>query len=542
MTTRPRRSRPKKTQAPTIDLEAEKTAPAAAEISAAKDDEAVKTPEPSVGDEPVVAKPAPAPAETSAPAETDAPKTWPESEDGVAGDSLAAASPEISPAAEPLSADEAAEVVASPTAPEEEEAVAGPREFAEDEGLKTDSDHGYGAISEEDEALILAAAHPQPARDDDPGFAPVPPAAEPAGSGFGPALAAGLAGAIIALILGGFLQYAGVLPSVGVEEPQFSEGEFARPADVEQVSHEVENLRADLEQVRSAQAAGGDAAAAASGRLGDFEQRIAALEQNAGGGGQDDALAALQQADQQTQTAIDEVRQTAEATRQQVSDLQSSIDAASSAAQQAQTTAQAAQAAADQASQSASKVEQRVAALDASNANARIALSAAALKAAIDRGDPFMSELETYAAAAGSDDSVAQLRDFAAAGVPTEQDLVTQWPDVQEKIAAAIRPSGPDVGIGDQVLSGLKGLVAVRPEGEPAPAAEAGGDVSVLARLDQAMAARDLGAWLRTWETLPHAGQTASADFATAVRSRLAANEVAGSALNTALGSARTAG
>jgi hypothetical protein len=78
--------------------------------------------------------------------------------------------------------------------------------------------------------------------------------------------------------------------------------------------------------------------------------------------------------------------------------------------------------------------------------------------------------------------------------------------------------------VGEQLLSGLRSLVQVRPAG-PAPASEPG-PAAALSRLDAAIASGDLAAWQTEWEALPQPAKDASADFAGDVAARLAAERI----------------
>src|SRR5690606_21808092 len=75
------------------------------------------------------------------------------------------------------------------------------------------------------------------------------------------------------------------------------------------------------------------------------------------------------------------------------------------------------------------------------------AIAAAALKSAIDRGQPFMAELETFASVAPEAAEIEQLRAFAASGVPGRAELGDEATSVANAILSASRQSSPDAGI-----------------------------------------------------------------------------------------------
>src|SRR5690606_10816324 len=86
-------------------------------------------------------------------------------------------------------------------------------------------------------------------------------------------------------------------------------------------------------------------------------------------------------------------------------------------------------------------------------------------KAAIDRGMPFTTELETYAAIAPDSPEIAALRDMAASGVPTHAAIQARMPAVATAMIAAGKEIDPQAGIVDRLLSSAQSLVSVRPIG-----------------------------------------------------------------------------
>ncbi|MEF2548420.1 hypothetical protein VQ045_14745 [Aurantimonas sp. E1-2-R+4] len=336
------------------------------------------------------------------------------------------------------------------------------------------------------------------------------------------------------------LQAGGYLPALGgVQET----GEVAASAEqLDALSGEVAALR---DQVQSAPAAPAENGAAAE-QLTALGQRIETLETSASTAGAE-ATAGLQQAGetavaaQQTATAAQE---TAAAAQETANAAQQAATAAQQSATQANEAATATQQAAEQASakvdEAAAQFESRIAGMEANNRRADGALAAANLKSAIDQGGPFMSQLETYAEATGAGAATEDLRAFAADGVPSKQALAAEWPAVEDKIAESLRPAQPDAPVQEQLLSGLRSLVQVRPAG-PAPA-EAKGPDAVLSRLNAAIESGDLAGWQSEWQTLPQAGQDVSQDFASRVAARLTADRVVAEALSSALAPAPAGG
>lgn len=535
MSNPPRRSRPKK-PATTIDLEA-KPVPAVGYPGPISHD---------AGDDPVSDA-------ASAGASSSGEAALPEGGSLDAESRLAdTASPSTSSEQLPHSPDGAS--TSGDGAPSAAEA------FAVEESL---SRSGETRRSDLDETILSAAVPDFVASDDAPSEPPAPtfdynqpsqaPVPESARGGFGPALGGALLGAAIALLGAGALQYAGVLPSVGAGQDAEALAQFARTGDVQQVSTDLSALGAEVEQLRSAQAAGGTGGGASTADLTTVADRVTALEQRGDAGSASSAQS--QEAATKAQGTADTAAGAAEAARvaaeaataasngalTAADQARQTADTANQGAQAAQQAAQAAQAAAGGAQQSATAAneaiagfETRLAAIEDGNRRAGIALAAAGLKAAIDRGGPFMSELESFATTAGPSPAVETLRGFAAEGVPSTQALLAEWPGVRAGIASALRPVDPNASVGDQILTGLNALVTSRPVGAGPDAAEEGPSAA-LGRLSAAIESGNAQGFLDEWAKLPQPAKDVSAAFQAKVDARARTEAVVGETLNNAV-------
>ncbi len=161
-------------------------------------------------------------------------------------------------------------------------------------------------------------------------------------------------------------------------------------------------------------------------------------------------------------------------------------------------------------------------------------IAASALKAAIDRGQPFMAELETYAALDPDAPQVAALRDLAAAGVPTRADIASAAGEAAPAMVAADRPVDPNAGFWDRIVQSAQDMVVVRPVG----AIEGEGTPAVVARIEAAVEAGDYDTALAEYDLLPEAAQAAGADFVAMVRARQTADRLIEEALSAALNQA----
>lgn len=418
-------------------------------------------------------------------------------------------------------------------------------EFARDEGF-AGKRRDLGEF--EDDETVLPAAQPEPAGPDPLTSSPYHAAAgtSPADHrpSFGPLLGAGLLGAVIALGGGAALLYSGAVRPPAAQTPAIATQQFAPAGDVQKLTGDLSTLRATVEQLQSAQAAGG----AGTGNVSrtEFTQlsdRVAANERYAQTNG--DSAAAAAQANEAA-TAARDTAQRAETTANEARDTAARAETAATSAQtaaaNAQQAAQNAQTAANETRDAVSGFGARVETIEEANRRAAIALSAAGLKSAIDSGRPFMQELEGFAQASGNTgEAVSSLRDFAASGVPTLSALDTEWNEAETRILAALRPVDSTADVGTQVLSGLRSLVTVRPAGT-SEGAQAPGPDAAVARMDQALQDGDFAAWLREWDTLPEAAKTASQTFADKVRARASADDLIRQTINSAVGASASQG
>lgn len=350
-------------------------------------------------------------------------------------------------------------------------------------------------------------------------------------------VAAGLIGGVIALLGGGAAQYAGLLPApagpsdeaelvairaeiAALEERIAAGGENGGGAEaiaaangrIDTLSSDIETLRTQVADIQSSIAGGGageDAALQALDvRLKSLEERIAALGEG-GGDTSNEALAALTERLAGMETTLGTAR-----------------DAATAA--QSATSANAEKLAALETEFQA--LSERVDA-QASNPKIALAIAAAGLKAAIDRGVPFMAELETYAAIAPEAPEIAQLREMAAAGVPTRTQIEQEVADAANLMVAAANPVDENAGLFERLLASLESLVKVRPIGE----VEGEGVGATVARLETAVRSGNYDKAIAEFETLPEPVRAAGEPFMAKVRARSTADALVEKALTGAL-------
>ena len=379
----------------------------------------------------------------------------------------------------------------------------------------------------------VAAAAPEPQPESQPRPEPQPQPRR------GDGLVGGLVGGVAALALAAGLQLSGVLPglapapsspaavdhgpAIAALEARISQlqetvsalgtgDDEALAARLAEAESRVDGLASGLESLRgevaglAARPEGEGGVPAAPVDLAPVEARIAAVEA---------ALAALPDASA-AESAL-------AALGEQLAALRGEVEAGREGQAQAASRLDALEA---QVSTLTGRVDEQAAA----PATALI-IAASSLKAAVERGTPFTTELDTYAALAPDAPQLDELRALAAAGVPTRAQLAAESDAAANAMIAAERPVDPEAGIADRLWGSMMGLVQVRPigmvEGEGVPA--------IAARLDAAVQAGDYQRALAEFETLPPAAKAAGEAFVARLRARHTADRLADEALAAAL-------
>jgi hypothetical protein len=311
----------------------------------------------------------------------------------------------------------------------------------------------------------------------------------------------GFIGGVVALVGAAALQWAGVLPSpkadISALEQQIAELRNTRPAaqtldEGAQVALNgaVENAKQAASQVSGL-----------SAELDTIRQSVADIQKNAGSGsvvdtsGIDARLAALETQLNSSQQQAEQAGGVAAGATERLNALEAKVNDPSG------------------------------------QANMALAMAATGLKAAIDRGEPFAAELDTYAAVAPAAGEVESLREFAGKGIPTLNVLVSQFADVASKIIASAHTVDPNAGVVDRLWASASSLVQARPVGM----VEGEGVDAITARIEAHLNAGDLGAAMAEWEKLPENAKAVSMDFANAMKARQKAGEVVSKALSDAL-------
>jgi hypothetical protein len=353
---------------------------------------------------------------------------------------------------------------------------------------------------------------------------PAPPLA--LSGGFGRPLAAGVAGGVIALLLAGALQWAGLIPALGNGRDEAATLQGLR-ADVDALEQKVTSFDAgtvDAETIKRA-------LTPADKRIGELASDLDKVKQDLA------ARSAATSSGSADNKALNDMRNRLAKLEESVAaegKATPSAQAVDALGQKVTSLDQAAAANAD----TLKKLEQSVAALggkvaDQANApRATAAIAASALKSAIDRGGSFAAELDMFAAIAPDTPELGELRALAAKGVPTRTRLAAEAGPVTDKMLDASRQTAAsDGGVVDRLLSSARSLVRVRPVGE----VEGDGLSARIARFRNAVTGGDLAGAAEEYATLPDKAKAAGADFMAGLQARLKVDALAQKALASAL-------
>ncbi|UVC08376.1 COG4223 family protein [Rhizobium sp. TH2] len=313
------------------------------------------------------------------------------------------------------------------------------------------------------------------------------------GSGSLSLIAASLIGGVIALGGAAGLQYWGVLPSLGSNE----ETKVA----LNLMSSEVEKLKTEV-------------AAQPEVDLSPVNAKITALEEK--------------------MTTVPEANGLSADADARINALAEQVKAAEAAVGTQKTESETARAA----------LEMRIEAIEKTLSQPRddvevaVAIASAGLKAAIDRGGPFISELDTLEGVDPEDPAVKELKQFAAIGVPSRTSLVTDFPAVADTILSAVVIDDPNQSLTDRLMSSAFSAIKVRPVGD----VEGEGPDAVVARMEEKLKNGDFTGAASEWAKLPEPAKAASAAYKKQLDARIRVEELVGNALTKAVSTTKTNG
>ena len=344
----------------------------------------------------------------------------------------------------------------------------------------------------EEEPTHIKAAAPPPARDKRQSIVP--------------ALAAGLVGAAIMAVVLLALWFGGALQAPTTDSADVS-------AQVAGLQKQVQ----DLQRRPPAPAIDSKAVDALTQRVAriedtlaklpkdgtDMAQRLAAAENAMKSLGV--ALAALNKRSDDVAANVAQAQAQAEAAENAVTQLRGSVQDVAKDASAAVAPAQleALQQRLAALEQSTKAAREDIAKTSAADKAARLALSAAALRAAVVAGAPFSVELAQVKALGADDQALAPLAPFADKGLPSEAALAQE---LRALLPAMVKASGapaPSGGFLERLQANASKLVRVQPVEAP-PGDDA---AAVLARLEVEAAHADIAAALADLAKLPEAAR-----------------------------------
>ena len=318
------------------------------------------------------------------------------------------------------------------------------------------------------------------------------------------AIAAGVIGGVIALVGAGLLQAVGVLGVPG-------------GGSLDGVNSEIASLKSEVTALKES----GDTGASAkvdslSSTLSQVKTDVAALKSSTGQGGDSAALKALSDKVGQIETSVADLRKNANAAPVDLGPLNEKLAGLDALVKSSGDAAKAEDGRVAALEQSVSQLSGKVEA-QASQPKIALAIAASALKSALDRGAPFATELDTFAAIAPDAPQLAALRSYAEKGVPTRATIASEAEAAANAMVEAAKPVDQNAGFFQSLVASAESLVKVRPVG----AVEGKGAPETVARMEVAVNQGDYAKALGEYDTLPDAAKAAGADFAGKLKARL---------------------
>ncbi|TPJ34034.1 COG4223 family protein [Mesorhizobium sp. B2-8-3] len=320
------------------------------------------------------------------------------------------------------------------------------------------------------------------------------------------AIAAGVIGGVIALAGAGLLQAVGMLGAPG-----------SGGGSLDGVNGEIASLKSEIAALKES----GDTGASAkvdglSSALDQVKADVAALKSSAGQSGDGAALKALGDKVGQIETAVAGLQKNGSVAPVDLGALNEKIAGLDALVKSTGDAAKAEDGRVTALEQSVSQLSGKVEA-QASQPKIALAIAASALKSALDRGAPFATELDTFAAIAPDAPELAALRSYAEKGVPTRATIASEADAAANAMVEAATPVDQNAGFFQSLVSSAESLVKVRPVGT----IEGKGVPETVARMEVAVNQGDYAKALGEYDTLPDAAKAAGADFAGKLKARL---------------------
>jgi hypothetical protein len=159
---------------------------------------------------------------------------------------------------------------------------------------------------------------------------------------------------------------------------------------------------------------------------------------------------------------------------------------------------------------------------DGTDRSVRLVIAAGALKAAVERGDPYVAELATAKSLAHDPTMLAALEPFARSGVPSATALSRQLLELLPVLRSAAGTAPPEGSFFERLQTGAERLVRIRPIGE------APGDdpAAILARIEARAEKSDIAGTLAELNKLPSALRAPADAWIAKAKERIATLQV----------------
>ena len=379
---------------------------------------------------------------------------------------------------EPLTVDLTAERINNADAkdsievPETESSISGPARAEDLNAPQEPLSFESGTAEASSEAATSAAPAPSP----------IPQKKSGTTSGN---IAAGIFGGLVALIGAGSVQYAGLIPSLAPAEKSAPAGP--------DYSADIESMKSQLATLAAVPAASTPDIAPLESRITALETSIASIATNSG------SPDSPSNANSEALTAMSD----------RLAKLETELAAAKTGLAEA---------------------EKKIVA-PKTEINVGKAIATSALKAAIDRGGPFVSELETLTNVAPDDPAIGKLQPFAKNGVLSRAQLVKLVPEVADTILNSINQPAEGTGLTERLVQSALSVIKVRPVGD----VEGEGPAAIVARMEERLQNGDLKGSAEQWDTLPDAAKEVSKDFKASLDTRITVEGLIGDAMSNAV-------
>lgn len=349
----------------------------------------------------------------------------------------------------------------------------------------------------------------------------------------GSVFTAGLLGAVLALVGGASLQWAGILPSANSGQAEISTSLSERIASLEASTATLgEQLNQpilveptgavtalatrmdDLETlVQNDNSSSLSALGELSTRIDQLSSQVTNIELAAptSGDGTSTLPAGIQE----------EISNLVALSASQSSEINALKDIIAANAQSPQLT--------DETSELMTNLEARLAlaeeALAKPNNDVPIARSLAAVgvKNAVERGGIFANEVEAYAQIDLENPVIAELKPIAEKGVLTRSQLINRFGEVANQIIASQRPASNETNLMTRLLDSASAMVKVRQVGD----VEGDSVEAIVARMETRLQSGDLQSALTEWQTLSDTAKAMSQSYSDQLQDRISAETLA---------------